>query len=785
MSSLTTPKNMQTSKAPENKLTDPVCQMLVNETSAAGHLDFGGQNYYFCSTHCLQKFKADPNAFLKQQPTENFSDQSIPAVVGQYTCPMHPQITAGQPGPCPICGMSLEPVSPTAIDEVENVELNDMRKRFFTSLLLALPVFVIGMLDMQGTLKLPGLGDRGANWLQFALSTPVVFWCGWPFFQRAWISLKNRKLNMFTLVVVGVSVAYGYSVIATVAPHLMPVMGSGHHGAGAVYFESAAVITTLVLLGQYLEQKARSRTGSAIKGLLALTPKTALLIRPDGETDEVDIANITPGDTLQIRPGVKIAVDAIIIEGESTVDESMLTGEPLHVLKQPGDKVTAGTVNQTGALVVKAEKVGKDTLLAQIVEMVASAQRSQTPVQNLVDRIATYFVPVVFIIAITTFVAWLSLAPPPALPFALMTAVAVLIIACPCALGLATPMSVMVATGLGAANGVLIKNAESLEKLSKATHLVIDKTGTITEGKPKLVSIVPTANLDDIEILSLASALEKQSEHPLAQAIIEAGRVKKVRPVTIESFLSVTGKGVRALADGKNLYLGNESFMSDVGVDLADHQEQAQALSAEGQTIMYLAVDGKCVALLGAVDSIRASAIHALLKLRADGLKIIMLTGDNERTAQAIAKQVQLDEVQAGLSPQDKAEAVKKLRNAGHVVAMAGDGINDAPALAEANIGLAMGTGTDIAMNSAGIILTKGDLNGIVRARVLSKSMMRNIKQNLFLAFAYNVLAIPLAAGILYPSLNLLLNPMIASAAMSLSSISIIANALRLRLVKL
>jgi len=775
----TIPASSQASDNLERASTDPVCQMTVTKSSAAGHRTLAGETYYFCSNQCLQKFNADPQSFLKPSPVV---EKTTTSDAIKYTCPMHPQIVRDGPGACPICGMALEPMTPAA--DGENTELNDMRKRFLISLTLTLPVFLIGMLDMNGSLRLPWFGASGSSWLQLALSTPVVFWCGWPFFQRAWASVKNRSLNMFSLVVMGVSVAYWYSVIVMLVPHMMH-LSRDTHGAGAVYFESAAVVTTLVLLGQYLELKARNQTGSAIKGLLELTPDIVFLVGDDGTTSQVDIASVKPGDALQVRPGEKIAVDAIVTKGESSVDESMLTGEPAPVLKRQGDKVTAGTVNQTGALIVKAEKVGKDTLLAHIIDMVAAAQRSQAPVQLLVDQIASYFVPVVFVIAALTFFAWLWLGPQPTLPFALMNAVAVLIIACPCALGLATPMSVMVATGKGAASGVLIKNAESLQKLSKAEYLVIDKTGTLTEGKPKLVLIVPTAKFDEPEILSFAAALEKQSEHPLAQAITNAARAKNSKPLTIESFNSLTGKGVQGRVGDKLISLGNESLMRDVSANIDSSQERVQSLRSEGQTVMFLAVDKECVALLGVVDPIRSSAKEALHELEKDGMKIIMLTGDNEKTAQAVAKQVQLKDVRAGLLPQDKADAVKSLCDAGHLVAMAGDGINDAPALAQASIGLAMGTGTDIAMNSAGIVLTKGDLIGIVRARHLSKAMMNNIKQNLILAFAYNVLAIPLAAGILYPSFHLLLNPMIASAAMSLSSVSVILNALRLRTLKL
>lgn len=763
-----------------SNFTDPVCNMPVTSSSAAGHQTMAGTTYYFCSIHCVEKFNRNPGLYLRSIATPN----KITALeTRRYTCPMHAQIVRNQAGACPICGMALEELAPIG-DEQESVEFKNMRRRFWLSLILTFPVFLTGMLGMSETLllKISWLGSSDLSWLQLIFSTPVVFWCGWPFFQRAWASVKNRSPNMFTLVVVGVSVAFAYSAVATIAPYLVPG-ATDDHGVN-LYFESASVITTLVLLGQYIEQKARSHTGSAIKALFALTPKTTLLIMPNGETVEVDIADIGRGDSIQIRPGDRVPVDAVVIEGESTIDESMLTGEPVPIAKRQGDKVSAGTVNRTGALIVRAEEIGKDTLLAHIIELVATAQRSQAPVQRLVDHIAAYFVPSVFAVAGITFMFWLWLGHQ-SFSFALMSAVAVLIIACPCALGLATPMSVMVVSGTGAGHGVLVKNAEALEKLAKANCLVIDKTGTLTEGKPKLVSTVPIGSDDEKEILSLALSLEKQSEHPLAQAFIEAAAQKQVKPKAIDSFQSITGKGVRGRADGKTVYLGNELLMQDIGINIGDYYESAQLLRSEGQTVMYMATENECVAMFGIVDPLRASAKEALSRLRAAGLKIIMMTGDNQSTAQVVAKQLGLEDVRAGLLPQDKASAVQDLRRSGLVVAMAGDGINDAPALAEANIGLAMGTGTDIAMNSAGIVLLKGDLQGIARARVLSKAMVRNIQENLVLAFGYNVLAIPLAAGILYPSLHLLLNPMIASAAMSLSSLSVVINALRLRRIKL
>lgn len=768
----------------EPTFLDPVCNMTVTQLSASAQHSFQGQTYYFCSKHCFAKFEKEPQLYLK--PQAELSKEFDTASDRQYTCPMHPQIVATQAGPCPICGMALELVTPSALDsESENDEVGQVRRRFWISFALALPVFILGMGTMQeSSSSPPWISQSWVNWIQMCLTTPVVFWCGWPFFERAWLSAKQRSLNMFSLVVVGVSVAYFYSVYATLIPQAMPALKHAH-GAASVYFESAAVVTTLVLLGQYLEIRARTLTGSAIKGLLALTPSVVRLVKSDGTFEEVEISAVHSGDKLQIRPGEKVAVDAVVLDGQSTVDESMLTGEAIPVIKQQGDKVIAGTVNQTGVLIIQAEKVGKETLLAQIIEMVNAAQRSRAPVQRLVDQVSSYFVPVVFVIAALTFLIWSFNGPEPSFQIALMNAVAVLIIACPCALGLATPMSIMVATGKGASSGVLIKNAEALQNLHKATILVIDKTGTITEGKPKLVSIAVLSDLDEERVISFAQALEQQSEHPLAQAILTAAKERNAPNQPIKSFISLTGKGVQAEADGQTISLGNESLMQDIEANIEDYRGRVETLRSEGQTVIFLAAGHKCVALLGVIDPVRGSAQEALKKLKDDGMKIVMLTGDHEKTALVVARQVGLDDVRAGLLPQGKALAVKAFREAGQIVAMAGDGINDAPALAEANIGIAMGTGTDIAMNSAGIVLPKGDLRGIVKARLLSEALMTNIKQNLFLAFAYNALSIPLAAGILYPSFHILLSPMIASAAMSLSSLSVILNALRLRSLKL
>jgi P-type Cu+ transporter len=793
--------------------TDPVCGMQVNPATAAGKYEYQGQTYYFCSPHCLQKFSADPEAVLNPRPqpaAQTDAEYTCPMdpevrqrgpgacpkcgmalepvnpVLAQtkteYVCPMHPQIVRDAPGACPICGMALEPRVVT-LEEAENPELKDMKRRFWVSLALTLPVFVLAMAEM-----LPGqpvhhaLGHARVTLIQFALATPVVLWGGWPFFERGWASIINRSPNMFTLIAIGTGAAYLYSVIATLFPDIFPPSFRGHGGEVAVYFEAAAVITTLVLLGQVLELRARSQTSSAIKLLLGLAPKTARIVRQDGREEDIPLEQVQPGNLLRVRPGEKVPVDGRVVEGRSAVDESMVTGEPLPVEKNINDQVTGGTINNTGSFVMRAERVGGETLLAQIVRMVSEAQRSRAPIQRLADWVAAWFVPLVVLIAIITFVVWAFFGPEPRFVYALVNAVAVLIIACPCALGLATPMSVMVGTGRGATAGVLIKNAEALEALEKVSTLVVDKTGTLTEGKPRLVSLETVAGANADELLRLAASLERASEHPLAAAIVAAAQERKLELAKVESFESVTGKGVTGRVAGKRVALGNQPLIEALSIPLdATLTARAEALRGEGQTVMLLAIEDKLVGLLGVADPIKATTREAIEQLHAEGLRLVMLTGDTRTTAQAVARQLGIDEVIAEVLPEQKSAAIKQLQDAGKIVAMAGDGINDAPALAQAHVGIAMGTGTDVAMESAGITLVKGDLRGIVRAIRLSRATMRNIRQNLFFAFIYNVLGVPLAAGVLYPFFGLLLSPMVASAAMTFSSVSVITNALRLR----
>jgi P-type Cu+ transporter len=708
---------------------------------------------------------------------------AAPATRTEYTCPMHPEVVQDHPGSCPICGMALEPRSVAV--ERSNPELDDMQRRFRISVPLVLPLLVIMIADM-----LPGMPLRHAlppgaiEWVQFLLATPVVIWAGLPFFQRGWASLVNRHFNMFTLIALGTGSAYLYSVAATLAPGAFPASFRDAHGALAVYFEPAAVIVTLVLLGQVLELKARERTGSALRSLLGLAPNSARRIEGGSERD-VPLEQVHPGDQLRIRPGEKVPVDGVVLDGRSAVDESMVTGEPAPVEKAAGDQVTGGTVNGTGSLVMRAERVGSDTLLAQIVRMVGEAQRTRAPIQRLADAVAGWFVPAVVLAAITTFAIWALWGPEPRMAHALVNAVAVLIIACPCALGLATPMSVMVATGRGAQAGVLVRNAEALELLEKVDVLVVDKTGTLTEGKPSLVTVEPAAGWDATEVLRLAASVEVASEHPLAAAIVRGAGDRSLRLEQASRFASMTGKGVFAMAGGRAIAVGNDALFSQLGVDPGPLGARAEQLRAANQTVMLVAVDGKAAGLLGVADPIKASAREAILRLHQEGLRIVMLTGDNAVTAQAVARELGIDEVHAGVLPDQKGEEIAKLQQQGRRVAMAGDGINDAPALARADVGIAMGTGTDVAMESASITLIKGDLRGIVRARALSRAAMRNIRQNLFFAFVYNSLGVPLAAGLLYPFFGLLLSPMIASAAMTFSSVSVISNALRLRRVEL
>jgi len=693
---------------------------------------------------------------------------------------MHPEIVREKPGPCPICGMALEPLSGVA-DE-RNPELEDMKRRFWVSLALTVPVFAIAMAEMlPGSPLAAHFAPAMLTWIQLALGTPVVLWGGWPFFERGWQSLQTRHLNMFTLIAIGTGVAWGYSVLAAIAPAIFPPAFRGHHGQVAVYFEAAAVIVTLVLLGQVLELRARSQTGAAIRALLGLAPKTARRVNSDGSETDVPLEDVQVGDQLRVRPGEKVPVDGIVIDGQSAVDESMLTGESIPVAKAAGDQVSGATVNGTGALLIRAERVGSETLLAQIVQMVAEAQRSRAPIQGMADTVAGYFVPAVIAVAALTFVIWGLFGPEPRLAYALINAVAVLIIACPCALGLATPMSIMVATGKAATVGVLFRNAEAIELLQDVDTIVVDKTGTLTEGKPRLVGVVAALGFSENEVLRFAATLERSSEHPLAQAILSGAAERKVGVETVKNFDSRTGRGVVGEVEGRQIGIGNQRLMEELGVDSAEFEATADAMRAKAQTVMFISVDRKLAGLVGVADPIKGSTPAAIKGLQAEGMRIVVLTGDNRATAEAVARQLGLTDVRADVLPDQKADVVKQLQAEGCVVAMAGDGVNDAPALAQAQVGIAMGTGTDVAMQSAGVTLVRGDLRGILRARHLSRATMRNIRKNLFFAFVYNALGVPIAAGVLFPVIGLLLSPMIAAAAMSLSSVSVIGNALRLR----
>lgn len=761
---------------------DPVCGMIVEPARAAGSFRHAGRDYYFCSRHCLEKFKADPTAYLGDKP------RPMPAVQPgtDYTCPMHPEVVQKGPGTCPKCGMALEPVQPGA-EEGPDPELLGMQRRFWIGAALALPVFVIAM---AGLIPLASLTHwlhehMGLlNWLQLALATPVVLWCGWPFFQRAWLSLFHRSPNMFTLIALGVGAAYGYSVLATVTPWIFPAGFRTSGGAVEPYFDSAAVIVVLVLLGQVMELRARAATGAAIRALLGLAPKTARRIRDDGSEDDIPIDHVAVGNRLRLRPGEKVPVDGVVVEGQTAIDESMITGEPMPVEKTVGSRVVGGTVNGTGAFLMRAERVGDDTLLAQIVRLVTEAQRSRAPIEKLVNQVAHFFVPTVFLLAVAAFAGWAVFGHEQALIHGLVSAVSVLIIACPCALGLATPMAIMVGTGRGASAGVLFRDAEALELLRQVDTLVVDKTGTLTEGKPKLVTVEPAEGMTAEELLQIAAALEQNSEHPLAAAILHGaaeqgrgdGRIRQ--PLQLTDFQSITGKGVRGKLNGRGAAIGNAAMMAEERVDVGAVAPRLEELRLQGQTALLATVDGRLAGLLGVADSIKPQAREAIGQLHAEGLHVMMLTGDNRTTADAVARELGIDETIAELLPQQKAEVVARLQRAGHKVAMAGDGINDAPALAQADVGIAMGTGTDIAMQSAGVTLVKGDLRGIVRAVRLSWAISATIRQNLFLAFVYNGLCLPLAAfG--------LVNPMWASAAMSASSLSVIANSLRLRTKRL
>jgi Cu+-exporting ATPase len=744
---------------------DPVCGMTVDPNRAAGSHHHNGRTYYFCALSCLERFKANPETYLSKKESPEVIDDTI------YTCPMHPEVRRHGPGSCPKCGMALEPEMVTA-DQGPDPELIDMTRRFQVAAVLSLPVLALGMLGLQ----------RG---VQFALATPVVFWAGWPLLARGWASILNRSPNMFTLIAMGVGTAYLYSAAATLAPGAFPHGFAGHDGLPPVYFEAAAVITALVLLGQVLELRARSRTSSAIKALLGLSPKTARLVAADGTERDVHLSVLKPGDLIRVRPGEKVPVDGVVADGTSSVDESMISGEPIPVEKSPGDRLVGGTINGTGSFVMRAERVGSDTLLAQIVQMVGQAQRSRAPIQRLADAVSAWFVPAVIAAAVITFIVWATIGPEPRFAFALLAAVAVLIIACPCALGLATPMSIMVGVGRGAASGVLIKKAEALEVMERVDTVVIDKTGTLTEGKPQVAAVIPVAEISEDDLLRLAACVERGSEHPLAASIVDAAQGRLLQWSPTSDFKSLTGRGVVAVVEGREVALGNARLMEELGIDATAARKRAEGLRYEGQTAMFVGVGGKIAGLIGVADPIKRSTPEAIAALHAEGIRIIMVTGDSRTTAEAVARMLQLDEVRAEILPHEKSQVVKELQRRGRIVAMAGDGVNDAPALAQAHVGIAMGSGTDVAMESAGITLLRGDLQGIQRARILSRATMKNIRQNLWLAFVYNVLGIPVAAGVLYPITGSLLDPMIASAAMTFSSVSVISNALRLRRVRL
>jgi Cu+-exporting ATPase len=797
------------------EVLDPVCGMMIEPADAADTYEYKGQTYYFCMQDCADRFKADPEQYLK--PRGEAADSASPGTVYtcpmdpevrqdhpgacpvcgmalepdlstaigrvEWTCPMHPEVVRSQPGSCPICGMALEPRT-VGVEDAPNPELVDMTRRFKVSLVLGLPVFALAMADMLGLRITGALDMRAVNWIGLVFSIPVVFWAGWPFFERAWASIVNRHANMFTLIGLGVGAAFAYSAAATIAPGMFP--HSFRHGGGVVetYFDSAVVITVLVLLGQVLELRARSRTNLAIRALLGLAPKTARVIR-DGEDVDVPVEAVQVGDLLRVRPGEKIPVDGIVTDGRSSVDESMVTGEPIPVEKEPGSRVTGATINGTGSLIMTAERVGSGTLLAQIVRLVSEAQRTRAPIQRLADKVAAWFVPAVVLTSVATFVVWALVGPEPPMAHALVNAVAVLIIACPCALGLATPMAIMVGTGRGATAGVLIRNAEALERLAHVDTLVVDKTGTLTEGKPKVSKVLVTGGFSRADVLRYSASLEQASEHPLAAAVVEAAKETGDTFAEARAFESSTGGGVRGTVDGRTVVLGNANYVSGHGIDTAPLAAEAERMRGEGATVVFAAVDGRLAGAIAVVDPIRESSRQALEALRAEGVRVVMLTGDNRTTAHAVAGQLGIDDVRAEVLPTHKRDVVRQLQQQGRVVAMAGDGINDAPALAEASVGIAMGTGTDVAIESAGITLMRSDLVGVVRARRLSRATLRNIKQNLFLAFVYNSVGVPIAAGLLYPYAGILISPIWASAAMTFSSVSVITNALRLRRVTL
>jgi len=799
--------------------TDPICLMEITPEESVGTFDYQGKTYYFCSQFCLDRFRESPAQFLEGAPAAEPSpppppgteyicpmDPEVrqlgpgacpkcgmalepamiapPATKTEYVCPMHLEIVRDAPGSCPICGMALEPRTVT-LEEEANPELVDMTRRFRISLVLTVPLLLLSMGDLIPGRPLEQIGSpRIFAWIQFVLATPVVLWGGWPFFQRGWNSIVNRSLNMFTLIAIGTGIAYVYSVVAVLFPDLFPETLRGHHGQVPVYFEVAAAIIVLVQLGQVLELRARSQTSSAIRALLGLAPKTARRLLEDAEED-VPLEQVQPGDRLRVRPGERIPVDGVIVEGSSSVDESMITGEPIPVEKGPGSRVTGGTVNGTGSFIMRAERVGADTLLAQIVRMVSEAQRSRAPIQRLADIVSAYFVPIVVAVSLATFFVWWAIGPEPRLAYAIVNAVAVLIIACPCALGLATPMSIMVATGRGATAGVLFKNAEALEVLEKVNTLVFDKTGTLTEGRPRLVAVLPEQGWNEADLLRLAASLERGSEHPLAGAIVAGATERGLSLTGVKDFRSITGKGAVATLDGRKVALGNRALFEALKFPLDPLIEQAEVLRRDGQTVVFVAVEDQPAGLLGLADPIKDSTPEAIAALKKEGIRTVMLTGDSRTTAESVARKLGIDEVIAEVLPEQKSEVIKRLQAEGNRVAMAGDGINDAPALAQADVGIAMGTGTDVAIESADVTLVKGDLRGAVRAFRLSRATMRNIRQNLVFAFIYNVLGVPIAAGVLYPFFGILLSPMIAAAAMSLSSVSVIGNALRLRKISL
>jgi len=832
------PEKTSPEKAGRTLVKDPVCNMDVDPARAAGSSDYKGQTYYFCSPGCVKRFNADPGKYLAPKPPATQAPKSQIVQIGgimppkavtpsasqqqetgkgtvtyvcpmdpevreskpgacpkcgmalepetvEYTCPMHPEIVRNGPGNCPICGMALEPRVAAGIHEEDDSDLRSMQRRLWVGVALSIPLLAISMGGMAAGSPLHNLPAGWIEWLQLFLATPVVLWGGWPFFQRGWVSLVNRHLNMFTLIAMGTGTAYLFSVIATVVPGIFPASFLGHGGRPEVYFESAAIIVTLVLLGQVLELRARRQTSSAIKALLDLNPKTARRLRADGSDEEVSLDNVQRGDRLRVRPGDRVPVDGVVEEGNSSIDESMITGESMPVEKTPGTKVVGGTVNQTGSFIMRAEKLGSETLLAQIVRMVAEAQRSRAPIQSLADKVSGYFVPAVLLVALLTFIVWAIWGSEPHFAYALVNAVAVLIIACPCALGLATPMAVMVGTGRGAHAGVLVRNAEALELMEKVDTLVLDKTGTLTEGKPRMTSIAAIGGISQVDLLLLVASVEKLSEHPVAAAIVQEAQQRRLKIPQAEKFQSFTGQGVAAEVLGRQLVVGTSDFLRSRGVDSGPISLQAETFSRQGQTVVLAAVDSKAAGLIAVADPIKPSAQEAVASLKRSGLRLVMLTGDNRATAEAIAQELDITEFEAEVLPEHKLEIIKKLQAEGRTVAMAGDGVNDAPALAQADVGIAMGNGTDVAMESGDITLIKGDLSALMRARNLSRATMSNIRQNLFFAFIYNLLGVPIAAGVLYPFTGLLLQPIFAAAAMSFSSVSVIANALRLRRVRL